>query len=251
MPIRLVDVDHIQNTPDNQRGQHCHSVHEAILVRAGRYQARVGAHEWGVQPGQIVYYPAGVVHEPRYSADGQLQLWYCSWSDSDPSGRSTAAVLDDQPGRLSTLWAWMWSLQPGATTADRRELARVFALWHIELQRQLGQLDATPATRIDHIRTYLAQNLHRNLDLAEVARTVPCSTEHLIRTFKRATGQTPYQYLQQRRIDQARQLLIATDLSLAAVAERVGYQSVSRLHAVMKRATGRTPGQWRTSAVAG
>ena len=84
-PLRLIDIDFIQNTPDNLRSLHRHEFHEALLIRSGRYQSRLltdtgSSSPDGVDqaveagPGAVVYYPAGQQHYPDYLIDGALQM---------------------------------------------------------------------------------------------------------------------------------------------------------------------------------
>ena len=129
----------------------------------------------------------------------------CRRVDRRPASLDSCLVFTDIDGRLSMLFEWMWSLQPAGTTADCRHQQRVFRLRAAELHRQLQShkyADTSPPqdSRVDHIKRYLVQNMHRNLDLAEVARTIPCSREHVIRLFKKAVGMTLYQYLQDLRL---------------------------------------------------
>lgn len=58
-------------------------------------------------------------------------------------------------------------------------------------------------------------------------------------------------YLEQHRIEIARQRLSATSDSIAMIAERVGYGSASYFAKVFKSVEGRTPREHRQRALAG
>lgn len=247
---RLVEVDYVQNTPDNFRTEHCHEHHEAILIRSGAYSAQVAGHELIARPGELVVYPSATTHRPTYAVDGGLQMMLCKWFD-DRQIEPRALVLHDDHGRLSFMLDWLWQLNAESGRTARGHQRRVFRVWVAELHNQLEQHTSASGAgddRIRHIQTYLAANLHRNLDLGEIARTIPCTKEHMIRQYKQATGVTPYQDLLRLRVEKARQLLLATDLSVTEVANQVGFQTAGRLQVVVKRATGRTPAQWRRSS---
>jgi len=53
------------------------------------------------------------------------------------------------------------------------------------------------------------------------------SKYHFIRVFKRQMGLTPYQYLQQYRMNQAQVLLCGTNMPISEVAVQVGYGDTS------------------------
>lgn len=85
----------------------------------------------------------------------------------------------------------------------------------------------------------------RDLALGEIAAAAYLSDFHFARLFKQVTGQTPHAYLASIRIDHAKQLLAATDLSISDVGERVGYHSPSHFGKVFRQATGLTPSAFR------
>jgi AraC family transcriptional regulator len=64
---------------------------------------------------------------------------------------------------------------------------------------------------IDYIQTHLDQNL----SLAEIAAAINISPTYFSSLFKRATGNSPHQYVIQQRVERAKELLKTTDLALA------------------------------------
>ena len=64
------------------------------------------------------------------------------------------------------------------------------------------------------------------LDVEALARGVHMSAGHLSREFKKAYGESPYQYLMTRRIERAMTLLRRGDLSVTEVCFEVGCSSL-------------------------
>lgn len=62
---------------------------------------------------------------------------------------------------------------------------------------------------------------------------------------KDATGTTVVGWITRARMSECRQLLLHTDDSVEAIAERVGFRSASHFHRAFKRAHGAPPGEWR------
>ena len=83
------------------------------------------------------------------------------------------------------------------------------------------------------------------LSVGDLLRQVPISRNSLERRFRRFLDRTPAQEIRRVRIAQARQLLMATDLPLKAVAERCGFAAASRLIEAFRRETGSTPSAYR------
>ncbi|NAZ87083.1 AraC family transcriptional regulator [Kineococcus indalonis] len=79
----------------------------------------------------------------------------------------------------------------------------------------------------------------------ELARRSGVSRSALTRRFARAVGTTPGEHLAQRRLALAAELLGERDLTLAAVARRVGYSSPFSLSAAFKKRYGVSPQAYR------
>jgi AraC family transcriptional regulator len=92
---------------------------------------------------------------------------------------------------------------------------------------------------IDYIQTHLDQNL----SLAQIAESINISPTYFASLFKRATGNSPHQYVIQQRVERAQELLKTTDLAIANIAFQVGFSSQSHLTQHFKRLTGSTPKQ--------
>jgi AraC-like DNA-binding protein len=84
--------------------------------------------------------------------------------------------------------------------------------------------------------------------LKEVAARWGCSREHLTRVFTERVGAPPAKYLTEARIDKALELLRATSLSLALIAEHSGFGSSHAMARWVRARTGHAPSVVRQSA---
>ena len=92
---------------------------------------------------------------------------------------------------------------------------------------------------------FIHDNLGSNLSLREVAGVAHLSPHHFSRSFKRATGMAPHQYILRQRVELARRLLSRSRMSIAEVAAHVGFYDQSHLAAHFKRAFGVPPAALR------
>jgi AraC-like DNA-binding protein len=81
----------------------------------------------------------------------------------------------------------------------------------------------------------------------DLAHLSAMSRPSFARHFERALGQSPMQYLTDWRLTLARDYLLAGELTLDQIAERVGYSSESAFAAAFRRHHGQSPGRWRRS----
>jgi transcriptional regulator GlxA family with amidase domain len=83
------------------------------------------------------------------------------------------------------------------------------------------------------------------LNLAELARAAHVSQRHFSRSFRRAYGETPYQYLLTRRLERARHLLRTTEMQVAEICLAVGFTSVGSFTTTFRRHIGISPMDYR------
>ena len=83
------------------------------------------------------------------------------------------------------------------------------------------------------------------LDLSVVARAALMSTGHFSRQFRATYGETPYSYLMTRRIERAKLLLRAGELSVTEVCLEVGCTSLGSFSARFTELVGETPSAYR------
>lgn len=78
---------------------------------------------------------------------------------------------------------------------------------------------------IHQIQTAVAHNYYRKLSVAEICAETGLNTEYASKLFKQETGQRLVEYVNCYRIKKAKSLLLESDLSVADIAEMVGFSS--------------------------
>lgn len=86
--------------------------------------------------------------------------------------------------------------------------------------------------------------------IAEIAAACRLSRSHFIRAFAETTGCPPHRWLQQQRVERARQLLQESATPLADIAALCGFADQSHFTRVFMQVTGATPGRWQRDALA-
>jgi LacI family transcriptional regulator len=105
----------------------------------------------------------------------------------------------------------------------------------------VGDPEIAAAAR--HIRDHAC----RGIDVADVLAAVPLSRRALERRFRAALGRSPHEEILRVRLRRAVELLTATDLPVARVAEAAGFPRAEYMSAVFRRALGRSPSEVRAS----
>lgn len=115
-----------------------------------------------------------------------------------------------------------------------------------EEQRYLeGAVDKHPDEQVAAIQFWLKNNFANEISLAEVASQFDMSYRTFNRRFKAATGQTAADYLQVLRLENAKELLAHSNLSLQDIAVSVGFNAQGLLTRVFKTRLQQTPSEYR------
>lgn len=102
--------------------------------------------------------------------------------------------------------------------------------------------------RIRKVLTYLCENSTRRMTLGELARIGSLSSSRMSHLFREQMGETPMQYLEKRRIEQAQDLLRMTSKTVSQVAYEVGFNNPFYFSRIFKRRLGRNPSKVRQSS---
>jgi AraC-like DNA-binding protein len=119
-------------------------------------------------------------------------------------------------------------------------LSQLRQLFIRHARAKVGQASGQEPGQVRAIKEYLRENLHRNVSLNELAALTGLSKAYVIRSFRRAVGMPPYEWLLQLRIEEGRKRL-KEGSSISELAFELGFSDQSHFHRRFKRVTGMTP----------
>ena len=113
-----------------------------------------------------------------------------------------------------------------------------------ELQPETPK-DTIPHKKIEQAIEYIHANLAENIRLETLAQITHLSTYHFSHLFAQATGKSPYQYVIQLRMEEAKFLLRKTDMRVSVIAQQLGYKHAQHFSTQFRRLMGISPNQYR------
>jgi AraC-like DNA-binding protein len=167
-------------------------------------------------------------------------------------------VSDDASGALGAFVAFAVAESKEARIGGECVLGRLSELMFVDVvRRYLGSLPADRTGWLAGLRdpfvgralTALHRNPARDWTLETLAHEVGVSRSVLSERFTQLVGQPVMQYLTNWRMQLAANQLLSGLDSVAAVAERVGYESEAAFSRAFKKAVGTPPSQWRKHRV--
>jgi len=147
--------------------------------------------------------------------------------------------------RFSALDAELQQRRDGYGEAAQAHLTLLL----VELSRLatdvVGDLRVRDEPLLADVFGFIDEHYRERISLREVARAVSLSPGHLTTLVRRRTGRTVLGWIAERRMAQARRLLVETDLSVEEVGRSVGYADAGYFVRSFRRTHGATPLGWR------
>jgi LacI family transcriptional regulator len=146
------------------------------------------------------------------------------------TGRKAAELLD--------------AMMNGATVGSEARLIDPVGV----ATRQSTDVLATRDADISAAVRFIQDHFCEGINVHDVLKAVPLSRRAFESRFQAIIGRTPHQEIIRRRIERVRQLLVETDLTLAEIAKRTGFQNQEYMSVAFRRSTNTPPAAFRKSA---
>lgn len=235
---------------------HCHDSWAVLIVDDGAIRYDLDTRQYGAfGRAAVTVLPPGVAHN-GYPAEhrGQFSKRELYLHGDFLPASLIGPAVDASTFRDKRLRTALSQLHDRLGSADRLEpleielgLALVADRIRAQLRPRAAENTAKPElTLAEHLRDYLDAHLETKITLAEAARTFERSVPHLVRSFKRRFGVTPYAYVIGARIDRARKLLLRGVPPAQAAAE-AGFHDQAHLTRHFKRHLSVPPGWYSAS----
>lgn len=101
--------------------------------------------------------------------------------------------------------------------------------------------------RLWRARRLIDSSFDHPLNLDALSSEACFSRYHFIRLFKQVFNRTPHQYLMEKRIERAKELLASSRLSVTDVCFEVGFQSLGSFSTLFHKRVGESPIIYRTN----
>jgi AraC family transcriptional regulator len=233
---------------------HANQTIQAERTMAGRTQAE------HLDRGQIVIIPAQTPHKIRWHGDGDFTLLLLDPLHLAQTAYESVKVdrveIMPQFARLDPLLYQLGltlKAEMAAEGSDRVYAESLATLLSAHLLRHYSAWQQTlpfgdsglSKQQLRLVLDFMQSHLHEELSLDVLTAVVQLSPFYFMRRFQESTGSTPHQYLQQLRVEQAKRLLKQPSLTIADIAQQVGFHSDRQFSSVFHKQIGVTPSTYR------
>lgn len=261
---RLLYVSEIR--PDasaHPRVMHAHAdAVELILICSGSSEYLIHDKKTVIEAGDLLVYNAGVVHDEVSGPDMEVGSYCVGVGGLHMPGLRENALISDEKGYvfptgryfedMKELFVMMFrNLAAGEPHAELfcTSLLHALLVSVLTVTEGVGETRENPSDEPhilgSRIKDYIDRHYMEPITLQSMGEALRISPYYLSHVFKQMSGYSPVQYLLRRRIGEAQTLLITTELSVARIAEMVGYDSQSYFNLQFTKNVGMPPSRYR------
>lgn len=244
---------------------HQHNFHEIVSVRSGFGQRMVGDDIAPFGPGDLVLLGPNLPHTWSSSPEScdnhaiVIQFDAAQWGETflaldeflrirNLLNEARGLRFDDDAQAAMLLDELLASQQLDRLIALFKVLERLSVCPCTPLASEWYSQTLAPKqdhTRIDRVCQYIFEHFDRELPQAEVANLIGMGCTSFSRFFRRNTGKTFSQYLQELRIGHACELLETSERSITDIALSCGFNNLSNFNRIFRRLKHMTPRSFR------
>lgn len=251
---------------------HWHEEMEAVVLTSGSLVFAAGDRKYTLQEGEGIFINSGILHgawsletgdcrfhslvfHPRLvggSSDSVFFQNYVRPLMENPSleGMVLSPRIDWQAEAITAIEnAWQACFQEpvGYEFQVRTNLSQLLCLLQSSFPASAApnKKQLRTAERIKNMLHYIHENFGEDLNTSAIAKSAGVSDSECLRCFHTVIGTTPIQYLRQYRIQRSSQMLMETELPVAEIAARCGFQDVSYFAKTFRELRGCAPSEYR------
>jgi len=219
---------------------------EWLWVESGELELTANAECLTLGPGALVLIPPGQWHALSFASSSEQR--YQRLLVTHPLKSVNNAICFTYPAHPAFLASVIdelgRELQHSAPASSKQ--AQLLLNWlYATAKPQSAPTQTAASSKTARILHQMEETCHLPFSLESTAAASGLSKFHFSRYFKDSVGQTPLQFVVSCRMERARQLLLASEQSVADIARLCGYKSATQFHAVFTRQHGSTPKRFR------
>lgn len=252
---------------------HWHEEYEFLVITRGTGTACLNTRTMHIEPGDILFINAGIVHSFRgdeknplafYALDFGREL-ISSYGNDDIQQKYISRqangelIFRDHFKKDDAMWPYIEEPLEEIRTLCSKEMAKnellikanLLRIWHYlcldaeATSFTLKKKDDERVRLIKQILQYIQENYEKNVTLGELAEVFHMSEGQFCRFFKSQVGMTAIEYLNYYRIGVACDMLKDGILQISEVATECGYNNISYFNRTFRRYMNCTPGEYQ------
>jgi len=225
---------------------HVHDFWQMEIFRTGRARCIAGEDTFTLEQNDIFIVPPGMPHYFKYSDDSNI-ISVKFKASGNRTLYHNAFSLPDDPLKTVIVSAF-FELADAAQSISAAEkifmeclLSAIVAICDLNTPETSERLHPAYAKAVN----FIEKNRHRSISAASVAHAIGCSSGHLASLFRKYSGTSLKNYIDEAKSAFIKQYLLYSDLSITDIAALAGFDDIYSFSRFFKRLAGVSPNAFR------
>ena len=257
----LLYAGQISDEPDWKFPSHKHEdLCELIYISEGEGEFIINNNFYLAHKGDILVYNQGVIHDEKSNPANPLRTYFCGIGNLLIKGMEEGFVIPQNiepvihtnkymhkvENYISDIFEECSSQVLGyEAVCNNLLLSLIILITRIIRTQNVMPAHLNTNTLGYQIKEYIDKNYTQDISLNKIANRIYVSQHYLSHVFKQETGYSPINYLINRRIGEAKKLLLTTEMTIFEISALVGYENPNYFTMLFKKATGVSPSKFR------
>lgn len=231
---------------------------ELIYFSNGKADYQINLEIFHVQKGDLLIVNKGCIHSITSAQDHPISCWTCSMKDFELANENPLFLsVNKKPfihaGNHEQMIAEIFkeleyfsqSNAQYATTICNELTSALATLYYHIYKSAKNESIVKKANFAQDILFYINENYAQKITIHDLSHHFHISSDHISHTFKEVYGISPINYVIDRRISEAKWMLINTKDSLASISLQVGYENTTHFTNLFIKRVGYRPLEYR------
>ena len=224
--------------------EHRHEFIELIYFVTGEAQIMTPQGETNLTLYDVLVHPKNVLHREFVDLHKRQEIFNLFVNSSVDFDINESFVLKDNTGNIRRIFTMLHYHVNNQDYMQDEIVSQLLYLLMTYLRKSSAEQPSLEYGVFDRIIEYVQENYMNELTVKELAEYVHVSESYLSRLMSSRIGISPMKYVNQVRIESAKQAL-KTDRPIDDIAALTGFKEPKYFSTVFKRLTGKTPSKYR------
>lgn len=232
---------------------------ELMFFRSGSGIYNIDGRRYNVKKGDLILFNAHILHDEQPKASEDLLTFSCGVEQLKVDGlpinvltpRTQSAVIacGEFYDEICQLFDQMWSHVSrkrlySAEIGDNLLSVLLLICRNLWLGHK-HESETSNALLGQRVKDYIDDHYKEDIALSSITAALSMSQFYLAHAFKNYSDYSPKHYQTRRRIGEAQNLLLSTDLGITEIANAVGYDNVNNFHRIFHNLVGIPPARYK------
>ena len=231
------------------------------LVYSGEAEAHVNGETYHMTRNSIMFVPKGSAHDFHVTSGDGMKTVEVKFVSEDPRFESLVSglgILMVDDGKIFEILSRV-VLEGQRKIPYYKEMSNallmecLLLLYRMVYRTSISVFEASSLSKneimkndilLDVIDDYIEKNIHKKFSLADVAKACGYNQDYIYRLIRKKTGLSAVQYINQKKFDRAKQLIMHTELSLSEIAWNLGFETLQYFSRFFKEHAGISPSDY-------